>query len=69
ACSCQRVQALREGLADKRNFNSYSRQQKEQCTLACSVLEEDAALAQVRCGGAACSCRECRLCEKGFARK
>ncbi|MDD7013961.1 MAG: hypothetical protein SO116_09830 [Treponema sp.] len=41
---------------------------EEQCTLTCSVLEEDAALAQVRCGGGACSCQRVQALREGLYR-
>ena len=42
---------------------------EEECALTCSVLEEDAALAQVRRAAPPCSCEEVYALREGLCRE
>ena len=64
------MHTLRECLNRKVETLTFTaRTKKEQFALTCSVLEEDAALAQVRWGGAACSCRRVQALREGLCKE
>ena len=62
--------ALREGLCREAEGLSFAAGTlEEECALTCSVLEEDAALAQVRRAAALVLAKKCMFCERGFVGK